>query len=142
MKFFVFAEFHHFLSFANMLLKISILTYITQLPQADNEVLRIEEEGSFETNPVFTEDKSLRDTIERFATSEQWQQAQDNDDPRFRLFAESPGTPRPAWLQDFMDYARKRCSHYKKTVSEGGLVLRCVEGAAIDTSTPESLCRV
>jgi hypothetical protein len=122
MKFFVLSSItsYHF-PICYLLLSISILTYITQLSQADNEVLRIEEEGSFETNLAFTEDKSLRDTIERFATSEQWQQAQDND---FHDFAYLPNFQVPhvqhgcktSWIMRASDVRITR----KPLVKEGG----------------------
>ncbi|KAG9063086.1 hypothetical protein KI688_004686 [Linnemannia hyalina] len=109
-----------------MLIKVTILTDRAALPEADDGVLKIEDEESFHANPFYTcETTDLGKTIEQFAINEQWQPVQDDNDPRFRVFDEPPGTPRPPWLPEFMVYARKRRSNYKKAVSEGRWNLRC-----------------
>jgi hypothetical protein len=102
-----------------MLIKLAIITDRAALPVADDGVLKIEDEESFDVNPFYTAETDLGKTIEQFAISDKWEPAQDDNDPRFRLFAEPPGTTRRPWLPEFMDYARKRRSYYKKSISEG-----------------------
>ncbi|KAG0295064.1 hypothetical protein BGZ96_012637 [Linnemannia gamsii] len=89
------------------------------LPELDDDVLRIADEESLDANPFFASETDIGTTIARFAANERWQPAEDDNDTRFRVFSESPGTPRPLWLPGFLDYARKRRSYYKKTVSAG-----------------------
>ncbi|KAF9112981.1 hypothetical protein BGX30_007110, partial [Mortierella sp. GBA39] len=96
-----------------MLIKVTILTDRAALPEADDGVLKIEEEESFDVNPFYTGETDLGKTIEQFAINDRWQPAQDDNDPRLHVH------PTSAMLPEFMDYARKRRSNYKKAVSEG-----------------------
>ncbi|KAG0258546.1 hypothetical protein BGZ95_004929 [Linnemannia exigua] len=102
-----------------MLAKVAILTDRAAVPEGDDGVLKIEGEESFNVNPFYTFETDVGKIIERFAISDRWQPAQDDNDPRFYAFSEPPGTPRPIWLQDFLAYARKRRYEYKKAVGEG-----------------------
>lgn len=97
-----------------MLIKVTILTDRAALPEADDGVLKIEDEESFNanpfyTNPFYTCETDLGKTIGQFAINEQWQPAQDDNDPWFRTFAEPPGTLRPpccqnSWIQRSRTY--------------------------------------
>lgn len=102
-----------------MLIQTTILTNREALPELDDNVLRIAEEESLDANPFFAPGTDVGKTIEKFADNERWQPAEDDNDPRFRVFAQAPDTPRPLWLPRFMDYARQRRLCYRKSVSAG-----------------------